>query len=157
MRLHLALMGLALFPTALLSGASRPLTCAEALEQLATLQTLQPVYKLAGADHRRFIEDADRPAEITRIQQIATASCSTSPKVRATEEAEAQRLHVALSPECAVERDKLAAMEQKNSHEPRDSLESERKLVAIRCPTVDATDRWLVQWDGRSDLPPLDN
>jgi hypothetical protein len=156
MRLQLVLVALALFPTAAFSDVSRALTCAEALEQLAALQTLQPVYKLTGGE-RHFIEDADRPAEITRIQHIATASCSTNPKLRATEEAEASRLHVALSPECAVERDKLSAMEQKNSHEPRDSLETERKLVATKCPTVDTSDRWLVQWDGRSDLPPLDN
>jgi|HubBroStandDraft_1064217.scaffolds.fasta_scaffold285191_1 hypothetical protein len=156
MRLPLVLLALALFPTALLADVSRPLTCAEALEQVAALQTLQPVYKLSGGE-RRFIEDANRPAEITRIQQIVTASCSSNPKLRASEQAEASRLHVALSPECAVERDRLSAMEQKNSHEPRDSLETERKLVATKCPTLDTTDRWLVQWDGRSDLPPLDN
>jgi hypothetical protein len=156
MRRQLVVVALAVFPSALFADVLRPLTCAEALEQVATLQTLQPVYKLSGGE-RHFIEDADRPAEIIRIQQIATASCSTNSKLRATEEAEASRLHVALSPECAVERDRLGAMEQKNSHEPRDTLETERKLVATKCPTLDTSGRWLVQWDGRSDLPPLDD
>jgi len=34
------------------------------LEQVATLRTALPVYKLVGADSRRYIDDADRPAEI---------------------------------------------------------------------------------------------
>jgi Peptidase M61 N-terminal domain len=54
----------------------------------------------------------------------------------------------------AVERDKLAAMELRNSHEPRDLIERKRKLVTDKCPTVEMTDRWLVQWDGKSELLP---
>ena len=76
------------------------------------------------------------------------------PKLRATQEAEADRLYWAMSPECAVERDKLAAMLLPNSHEPRDFIERKQRLVAHKCPTVNTTDRWLVQWDGKSELLP---
>ena len=62
---------------------------------------------------------------------------------------------VALSPDCAVARDELAGMERPNSHEPSDTLDEKRRLVAARCPAVATTDRWLVQWNGRSTLEPL--
>ena len=35
----------------------------------------------------------------------------------------------------------------------RDSLERQRRLVANKCSAIDTTDRWLVQWDGRSTAP----
>src|SRR5271170_5200438 len=106
----LLVAGLGLFPAALFADAAPRLSCPEALEQIATLRTGQPVYKLTGPDKRHYIHDADRPAEIARLQKITAASCSTEPKIKASQQAEADRLHVALSPDCAVARDELAAM-----------------------------------------------
>ena len=154
MRWHSVAIGLVLLPTRLLSDSGGALSCSDALEQVATLKTMYPVYKLTGKDQRHFIEDADRPAEIARLQKIIAASCSANATQRADQEAQAQRLHQALSPECAVERDTLAAMELPNSHEPRDAIETKRKLVRDKCPTVDSAGRWLVQWDGRSQILP---
>jgi DNA polymerase III delta prime subunit len=154
-RLTLLAAGLGLFPVTVFSDAAAALSCPEALEQIATLNTFQPVYKLSGADKRHYIDARDRPAEISRLQKIAAASCSTEPKTRAGQQAEADRLHVALSPDCAVARDELAGMERRNSHQPSDTLDEKRRLVAARCPRVETTDRWLVQWNGRSTLEPL--
>jgi hypothetical protein len=153
-RLRFAMMGVALFPTVLLSDTGGSLSCTEALEQVTALQTLRPVYKAAGGGARLFLDDAGRPAELARLQKIVTASCSSDPQLRASQEAEADRLYWAMSPECAVERDKLAAMLLPNSHEPRDFIERKQRLVAHKCPTVNTTDRWLVQWDGKSELLP---
>lgn len=156
-RLPFAMVGLALFPTVLLSDTAGSLSCAEALEQVKALQTLRPVYKPAGGDVRLFLDDEDRPAELTRLQKSVTASCSSDSKLRAAQEAAADRLYWAMSPECAVERDKLTAMLLPNSHEPRDFIERKQRLVAHKCPDVDTTGRWLVQWDGKSELLPEDD
>jgi hypothetical protein len=154
-RLTLLVAGLGLFPVTVFSDAATALSCPEALEQIATLNTFQPVYKLTGPDKRHYIHDRDRPAEIARLQKIAAASCSREPKTRAVQQAEADRLHVALSPDCAVARDELAGMERPNSHEPSNTLDEKRRLVGARCPAVATADRWLVQWNGRSTLEPL--
>jgi len=56
----------------------------------------------------------------------------SNPKVRASQQAEAEHLHVALSPECAVERDRRAAMELPNYHEarqPRTAAQTRRQQV----------------------------
>jgi len=146
--------GLVLSPTALFADAPGSLSCVQALEQVATLRTQAPVYKLNASGERSFINDADRPAQISRLEEIIRASCSSDPKARAGEEAEAARLHAALSPECANERDKLTAMQQSSSREPADAIAQQRKLVADRCPAVNERGLWLVHWMGRSDLQP---
>ncbi len=90
----------------------------EALEQLATMKTMAPVYRLMGEDQRQFIADADRPAEIARLQTIITASCSAKGPERQAEESEARRLRTLHSPDCAFERDRFAQMERPSTHTP---------------------------------------
>ena len=153
-KLCLGMAAVALLPTTLLADAPPASACVQALEQVATLETTAPVYKLTASGERSFINDADRPAEIARLQEIIRASCSSDPKLRASQEADAQRLGVALSPECANERDKLTAMQQPSSREPESAIAQQRKFVADKCPAIDARGLWLVHWMGRGDLQP---
>lgn len=67
------------------------------------------------------------------------------PNVEATQKAAAERLHTARSPECAIERDKLSAMQSPDSLEADDNIADQRELVADQCPAVRTTDVWLLQ------------
>jgi hypothetical protein len=154
MRLPLLLGVLSLFSVAGRAVAAAPSACVQALEQIATLQTSYPVYKLVGADQRRFIEDTERPQEIARLQGIVTGSCSADTKARAMEQAAADQLHQGLSPLCAVARDTLTAMERPSAHETADRIATQRQLVTSKCPPVDPSNLWLLQWNGRSELQP---
>ena len=154
MRASLLLAALALFPLAGSAAEPPTLTCVQALEQIATLKTTYPVYKLEGTDERHFIDDADRPAEIARLQRIVTSSCSTDAKARAGEQSAAALLHQALSPVCAVARDTLTAMEQPSAHETADRIATQRQLVTSKCPPVDSSNLWLLQWNVRAELQP---
>jgi hypothetical protein len=153
MRISLLLVTLGLVP---LKGwtAEPPTPCVQALEQIETLKTSYPVYKLEGAEQRHFIDDADRPPEIARLQKIVTTSCSTDAKTRAAEQAAAEQLHQALSPLCAVARDTLAALENPSAHESADRIATQRQLVTSKCPPVNSSDLWLLQWNGRAELQP---
>jgi hypothetical protein len=144
-KIVLLLLGLALIPGMARGDESAASPCVEALEQLATLNTWVPVYKQLSGGERHYLDDADRPAELTRVQKLVGASCSANPQVRATQETAAKRLHLARSPECAIERDKLTAMEKPGSREGRDSLANQRKLVGEQCPLVPLADVWLLQ------------
>jgi hypothetical protein len=124
---------------------SPPSVCVNALEQVAALQQQAPAYKQLDGEERHYLDDADRAAEIARLQATVTASCSAVRKTRAAEEAAAQRLLVARSPLCAIERDKLSAMQSANSREPADSIEAQRKLVTGQCPVVEMRGVWLLQ------------
>jgi hypothetical protein len=118
--------------------------CANALEQVAALETQLPVYKLVAPDSRQYLEDADRPAELARVRRLVTTSCSSDPAARAGAQAEARRLHQGRSAECAFERDRLAEMEKPDSRSDRDDIAKQRKRVENRCPAVPLAGVWLV-------------
>jgi hypothetical protein len=140
------LLGLALLSHAALADQGHVSMCVEGLEQLETLQTVAPVYKLAEAQERKYLADADRPAELARLKTIVADSCSAKPKTRQREESEAQQLHLVRSPGCMQDRDRLSMMEKKNARTPEDDLARTRKRVLAQCPDVDLTEVWLVEW-----------
>jgi hypothetical protein len=80
-RTDLLLLGLALLPPAV--QAAPISVCVEALEQLKTLHMAAPVYKLNEGQERRYLADADRPAEVDRLKTIVAESCSAEPETRA--------------------------------------------------------------------------
>ena len=145
-RTELLLLGLALLPHAVLADQAPVSVCVDALEQLEALQTVAPVYKLTGVHERKYLADADRPAEAARLNAIVAGSCSATPKHRLREESEAKRLHLVRSPECMQDRDRLSMMEKKDARTPEDDLARTRKRVLAQCPDVDLSNVWLVEW-----------
>jgi hypothetical protein len=119
--------------------------CVEALEQVETLETWVPIYQQLPAERRRYLKDSERPAELARIQQLVSISCSTDPHLRAAQQTAAAHLHTARSPECAIERDKLTAMLRPDSREANSSIAQQRQLVAAECPVVRMSGVWLLQ------------
>jgi hypothetical protein len=142
----LLLFGLALLPPAVQADQTPVSACVEALEQLETLQTAAPVYKLTGGQERQYLADADRPVEMAGLKTIISGSCSAEPEIRRGEESEAEQLHVARSPGCMEDRDILSAMEKPESRAPEDDVARHRKRVAARCPDVGLSNVWLVHW-----------
>ena len=140
------LLGLALLPCAALAHQAPVSVCVNALEQVETLQTAAPVYKLTGIHKRQYLADADRPAEVARLQAIVDGSCSAGHKHRLREESEAKQLHLVRSPECMQDRDRLSMMERKDARTPEDDLARTRKRVLEQCPDVDLSEVWLVEW-----------
>jgi hypothetical protein len=140
----LLLLGLVLLPRMAQADQTPASVCVEALEQLGTLQTFAPVYKLTGGQERHYLADADRPAEVARLKKLVAGSCSSDPKIRRGEESEAERLHLARSPECMEERDKLSMMVKPESRSPADDIAEQRKQVAARCPAVGLSNVWLI-------------
>jgi hypothetical protein len=151
---ELLLLGLVLLPPAVQADQTPVSVCVAALEQLETIQTVAPVYKLTGGQERKYLADADRPAEVTRLKTIVAGSCSAKPKHRMRQESEAQQLHLVRSPACMQDRDRLAMMERKNARTPEDDLARTRKRVQARCPDVDLSNVWLVQWAPPPVPPP---
>jgi hypothetical protein len=146
----LLLLGLAVFPHAVLADQAPASVCVDALEQLEALKTVAPVYKLTISQERQYLADADRPAEIGRLKTIVAGSCSAKPKHRQREESEAEQLHLVRSPECMQDRDRLSMMEKKTARTPEDDLARTRERVLAQCPAVDLSNVWLVEW-----IPPL--
>lgn len=142
----LLLLGLALLPHAVQADQSPVSVCVQALEQLETLQTAAPVYKLTGGQERQYLADSERPAEIGRLKAIVDRSCSAEPENRRGEVSDAEHLHVARSPGCMEDRDRLSMMEKPESRTPEDDLARLRKRIAARCADVDLSNVWLVHF-----------
>ncbi len=145
-RTELLLLGLALLPHAVLADQAPVSVCVDALEQLDTLQTVAPVYKLTGGQKRQYLADADRPAEVVRLKAIVAGSCSAKHKHRLREESEAEQLHLVRSPGCMQDRDRLSMMEKKDARTPEDDLARTRKRVLTQCPDANLSDVWLIEW-----------
>ncbi|MGC2029879.1 MAG: hypothetical protein WA642_07655 [Steroidobacteraceae bacterium] len=139
-------LGLALLPHAVPADQAPVSVCVDALEQLEALRTIAPVYKLMEIQGRQYLADADRPTEIARLKAIVAGSCSAGPKHRQREESEAEQVHLARSPGCMQDRDRLSMMERKDARTPEDDLARTRKRVAAQCPDVNLSDVWLVEW-----------
>jgi hypothetical protein len=145
-RTELLLLGLALLPHAVLADQAPVSVCVNALEQLEALHTVAPVYKSVGVHERKYLADADRPAEVARLKAIVARSCSAKPKHRLREASEADQLHLVRSPKCMQDRDRLSMMEKRDARTPEDDLARTRKRVLAQCPDVDLSDVWLVEW-----------
>ncbi len=145
-RTELLLLGLALLPHAVLADQVPVSVCVDALEQLETLQTVAPVYKLTGGQKRQYLADADRAAEVARLKAIVAGSCSAKHKHRLREESEAEQLHLVRSPGCMQDRDRLSMMEKKDARTPEDDLARTRKRVLTQCPDANLSDVWLIEW-----------
>ena|SRR5208283_1811311 len=143
---ELLLLGLALLPHAVLADQAPVSVCVDALEQLETLQTVAPIYKLTGGQKRQYLADADRPAEVARLKAIVAGSCSAKHKHRLREESEAEQLHLVRSPGCMQDRDRLSMMEKKDARTPEDDLARTRKRVLTQCPDANLSDVWLIEW-----------
>jgi hypothetical protein len=149
MRLYIALV-VVTFPAGMALADDDVPLCVDALEQVSALGTARPVFKLAGAESRQYIDDADRPAEIARPQAIIGASCSAvNSQALQSEDSAAARLHTARSLWCMDARHQLLLMQQKDSRDPEDVVAQQRKLVAETCPAVQTANVWLV-----APLPP---
>lgn len=142
----LLLLGLALLPPAAKADQAPVSACVEALEQVETLQTLAPVYRLTTGQHRQYIGDADRPAEIARLKTAIASFCSANQKTQLQDRFAAKQLHFARSPGCMQDRDRLAMMERDNAHTPEDDLARTRKRVLAQCPDVALSQVWLIEW-----------
>jgi hypothetical protein len=139
-------LGLAVLPYTAISDQAPVSACVDALEQLETLQTVAPVYKLTADQKRQYLADADRPAEAARLKAIIAESCDAKPKHKLREKTAAEQLHLVRSPACMQDRDRLAMMERKDARTPEDDLERTRKRVLAQCPDVDLSGVWLVEW-----------
>lgn len=146
MRFLWGIVGTLLFPATAFSGDSIAPVCVEALEQVATIKTQLPVYKFTADGQQQYLQDADRPAEIDRLEEIIGTNCSANPQIRSSEESAAQRLHAIRSPDCAAERDKLALMAKPESRESADSVAEQHRRVLQRCSVAETpANVWLLQ------------
>jgi hypothetical protein len=134
-------------PTApVVDAAAQDRACVDALYQITLLNQRQPVFKQTADGSRRYIEDAERPAELARLQRVRDQACSDDPTTRRSQERRADQLMIAMSPRCAEARDKLANYEDPATHTPDDQIARQRAFVEQNCRGGERIDLWQGDW-----------
>lgn len=117
--------------------------CVDALYQIEVLRLGTRVFKPGPGDERTYLHDRDRPAEVERLTRQAEQNCSTDPVQRQAQAARASELVVALSPDCAAARERLAMLERPDSRSAPSTVARQRQYVADHCPDVSRDDVWI--------------
>lgn len=120
--------------------------CVEVLYQLQVLDEAPRVFRLSPDGSRIYLEDADRPAEVARLESLRAESCSTEKAIESDQIQRAQELVAWLGPACAVMRDALRSMEDPESRTPSAELTEQRKRVESECPYVSSDGLWVRDW-----------
>jgi len=123
--------------------AASDAVCVDALYQLEVLRLGTRVFKPGPGDERSYLHDRDRPAEVARLTGQAEQNCSTDPAQRQAQAARANELVVALSPDCAAARERLATLERPDSRSSPATVERQREYVTANCPDLSRSDVWL--------------
>jgi hypothetical protein len=127
-------------------AAAQDSFCVDALYQITLLNERRPVFKQAADGSRRYIEDAERPAELARLLGTRDQTCSNDPTERRSQEQRADQLMYAMSPGCAEARDKLANYEDPATHTPNSQIERQRAFVEQKCRGGERIDLWRGDW-----------
>jgi hypothetical protein len=120
--------------------------CVDALYQITLLNERRPVFKQAADGSRRYIEDAERPAELARLLGLRDQTCSGDAATRRSQDQRADQLMIAMSPGCAEARDKLANYEDPATHTPDDQIMRQRAFVEQKCRGGERSDLWRGDW-----------
>lgn len=133
-------------PAPVVDQVARDRACVDALYQITLLSQRQPVYKQAADGSRRYIEDAERPTELARLEAVRDQNCSEDPATRRSQVQRSGQLMAAMSPRCAEARDQLANYEDPATHTPADQVARQRAFVEQNCSGGERIDLWRGDW-----------
>lgn len=123
--------------------------CVDALFQLQLLVGKYKVYK-GPDDARRYLDDADRPAEIDRLSRERDESCSKDPTLAGSQKRRAAQLFQTLHPDCREAREKLVNMQRPSARSSPGDIEEQSDYVRNFCPDIPGvdgrTDLWRADW-----------
>ena len=110
--------------------------CVEALYQLQLLKEASRVFRMQPDGSRVYLDDADLPGEIERLESVKAENCSTDKAIASEQIKRAEQLAVSLGRRCAVMHDALRRMGE-DTGAPDAGLQELREQVAEECPDVD--------------------
>lgn len=123
--------------------------CVDALFQLELLVEKYKVYK-GPDDARRYLDDADRPAEIARLTRERDESCSKDPQLQGSQTRRAAQLFQTLHPQCREARERLENLQRPSARSSPGDIELQREYITRSCPEIpgvdERTDLWRADW-----------
>ena len=123
--------------------AERLKKCSEAIYQVELLNQKRRVFKPQADGSRLYLENEDRPGEISQISALRDQFCSNDANDQKEQMELAHQLGVALSRRCMAARETLEEMQQPGANSTEDKLERYAGYVEAFCPAIESDDLWL--------------
>lgn len=126
--------------------AERLKKCSEAIYQLGLLNQKRRIFKPQADGSRLYLENEDRPGEISQISALRDQFCSNDSNDQKEQMELAHELSLALSRRCMAARETLEKMQQPGANPIEDKLERYAGYVEAFCPAIESDDLWLGDW-----------
>lgn len=120
--------------------------CVEARYQLTVLERRGRAFKLKRDWTRNYLEDGDRPAEISRLNKLVDVHCDTDVESVKKQNQRVSDIKDALNIRCVAAREKLQKLKEPESDTDKLSLKEAQRYVDLNCPAIELHDLWIADW-----------
>jgi hypothetical protein len=120
--------------------------CVEARYQVLILGEHVRVFKLQRDWTRRYLENADRPAELARLRKVVDELCETDSVSVKNQDQRIREIDQALSIRCIAARERLHQGEDPAAGIDKRQLIEAEEYVASNCPERKMHDLWIRDW-----------
>lgn len=126
--------------------AERLKKCSEAIYQLELLNQKRRVFKQQADGSRLYLENKDRPGEISQISALRDQFCSNDSNEQREQMELAHELGLALSRRCMATRESLEKLRQSGADPTEEKFKRYAEYVEAFCPAIESDGLWLGDW-----------
>ena len=120
--------------------------CVEARYQLTVLERRGRAFKLDRNWTRIYLEDEDRPAEISRLKKRIKTHCGTAAESVKKQNIRVAEMKDALNIRCVAAREKFHQGTDPAANIDKQDLQEAQDYIELKCPDVGLHDLWIGDW-----------
>jgi len=120
--------------------------CVEARYQLTVLERRGRAFRLDRNWTRIYLEDEDRPAEMSRLKKRVKDHCDTAAESVKQQNIRVVEMKGALNIRCVAAREKFHKGTDPAAKIDQQDLQEAQDYIALNCPDVGLHDLWLGDW-----------
>lgn len=120
--------------------------CVEARYQLLVLERRGRAFKLRPNWTRGYLEDVDRPVEISRLDKLVKEHCDTDTKSVQQQNVRILEIKDALNIRCIAAREKLQKSKDPAANIDKRKVNEAKQYIELQCPDTELHDLWIGDW-----------
>ena len=120
--------------------------CVEARYQVIVLERRGRAFKLGPDWTRHYLENADRPAEIARLENLVDDYCDTDDRSVKKQNERLLELKDALSIRCIAARERLQKSRDPQAGIDARQVREAQEYIELKCPDTKLHDLWIADW-----------
>jgi hypothetical protein len=120
--------------------------CVEARYQVIVLERRGRAFKLSPNWTRHYLEDEDRPAEMSRLENLVDEYCDTDAKSVQKQNQRLLELKDALNIRCIAARERLQKSTDPQAGIDARQVREAQEYIELKCPDTKLHDLWIADW-----------